>query len=95
MMEINFSETKYKTVNISRREAIRITIETLRIEFDIPERSWIEGGCEDETTVIMKNVERSGGSHSWDEKKVHRVAAPGDKRVLDVISYLEDKAREI
>ena len=93
-MEVKFSETKYKTAIIDRREEIRIAISVLRNEFDIPERSWIEDGGSDESTVLMMNVGYSGGSHSWDEKEVHRNAVPGDERVLDVISYLQDKAEE-
>jgi len=78
---------------ITKREAIRIAIQTLRDEFDIPEHSWVSDLKEDGERKLMRSVEYSGGSHSWDETEIHRTAKPGDGRVLEVISYLQEADR--
>jgi len=87
-MEVRYSETTRMKAQITKREAIRIAIATLRIEFDIPQHSWVSGIKEDDEHKLMKSVEHCGGSHSWNSKEIHRTARPEDNRVLEVISYL-------
>ena len=93
MMEVSYSVTERKSALITPRESIRVAIETLRREFDLPERCRVVGGREfddgsAESITVRRTVEHNGGSHSWDSDEHYREHREGDRRVLAVIDML-------
>ena len=86
-MKVRFSETVYKDAILSDEEARRVAIKVLLKEFNIPKGAWVsdeqDGECK-----LMYTVEYSGGSHSWDERKIFRTATRQDGIVCEIIGLL-------
>ena len=92
-MEVRYSETTSRKAQITKREAIRIAIETLRSEFGISEHSWVTDRKQRHLYNLMKTVDYGGGNHSWNEDVIHREAKQGDSRILEGISYPQEADR--
>lgn len=82
-MEIEYSETTRHKVVISHHEKIRVTMETLRACYDIPERAFIDGKGN-----LAYKEEHHGGTHSWDSTEIKRKATRVDKQILKILSEL-------
>ena len=93
-MEVKFREIVEKRAHLGNRESIRVAIEVIRRECDLPETCYYsetDKGADGEVCNTIRRVhEYGGGSHSWDEHKYYRDAMPFDLAALNTISKLQE-----
>jgi len=77
-MQVNITETKYKSLPLDTGEQERIVIKTLEEIYKVQGGDWIENG------KLMREVEYHG-SHSWYSNEVIRDSVKKDKEGLKVL----------